>query len=235
MTYPSTFSLFRLVLAFAAVFFISACSTYRTNSDITFESVKIEQKPEIFIGEDDFEAFRLDYLGWVDAKVSRPSIVHRRPTKAQADVVLARLAKDMGAQGVFFVTYNWDVFGALKARGQAVRIHGIDQLSTYKEKLKAQKAQEKAEKIAEYTAEDNDNPAVFIGIEDDPLVEVYMQANSIEDQIAEAGPIMVQVPRADVIVTLEQLRKIQEMAFKNKDIVIYEAISELLRNFEVYE
>ncbi len=215
--------------------FIGACSTYTTNSDISFDSIKIEQKPEIFIGEEDFESFRLDYLGWMEAKVSRPTIFHSKPTKAQADVVLARLAKEKGAQGVFFVTYNWDVFGTLYAKGQAVRIHGVDQLTSYKEKLKIEKAREKSKKIAEYTDENNQDPAIFTNVENDPLVEAYMKANSVEDQIKNAGPDLVSLPRADVMVTLEQLRKIQSVALKNKDIVIYDAISELLNNLSIYE
>lgn len=225
----------RLSFLCLSVMAFSACSTYKTNSDISFESVNIQQKPEIFIGENDFESFRLDYLGWVEAKVSKPSIVHSKPTKEQADVVLARLGKDMGAQGVFFVTYNWDMLGNLNAKGQAVRIHGIDQLTTYKEKLKKRKEIEKAATIASFNDENNADSTIFLDVKDDPLVEAYMQANSIEDQIAEAGPEMTQLPKADVLVTLEQLRKIQTLAFKHQDIVIYEAISELLRNLEVYE
>jgi hypothetical protein len=225
----------RLFVLLSCCFLSIACSTYNTNSDISFESVEIDQKPEIFIGDNEFESYRLDYLGWVDAKVTPPSLFHAKPTQAQVDVVIARIAKDKGAQGVFFVTYNWDVFGTLRARGQAVKIHGIDQLATYKVALQKQKDKETSEKIAVFNDENSDNFTVFTDVEDDPLVEAYMQANSIEKQIAEAGPVMIEIAKADFLVTLEQLKSIQIMAQNNKDIVVYEAVSELLRNLKIYE
>lgn len=217
------------------ILFLTACSTYKTNTDITFESIQIEQKPEVLVGGKEFESYRLDYLGWVDAKVSRPSVVHAKPTKEQADVVLAKLAKEKGAQGVFFVSYNWNLMGALHARGQAVRIHGIDQLATYKEKLQVKKAEESVEKLAEFTDENNANPAIFVDVKDDPLVEAYMLANPVEAQIAAAGPDMASLPQADLLATIEQLKAIQQLAFDNKNIVIYEAVSELLKNLKLYE
>ena len=236
MIYFSSSQLFFRVGFFLATFsFLSSCSTYSTNTDIKFESLQIEQRPELFIGEEDFESFRLDYLGWVEAKVTPPSFFHSKPTKAQADVVLARLGLERGAQGVFFVTYEWDVFGTLRAKGQAVKIYGLDRLATYKEKLQKKKEEEKSRKINKLMDENVDNPAVILDVEDDPLAKAYMQANSIEDQIADAGPTMISIAEADLLVTLEQLRNIQELAFENKDIAIYQAVSEMLKNLAVYE
>ncbi len=217
-----------------SVLFVSACSTYKTNTDVTFDSSTTRKKPEVFVGQE-LESYRLDYLGWVEATVRRPTVFHKRATHEQADIVLARMAKDLGAQGVFFVTYDFDIFGTLHAKGQAVRIHGLDQVANYDKQMEVRVEEEKEAKKEVLLKEGADNPAVIMDTDGDALAQAYMAANPIEQQIAESEPFMVKVPRATLVVTLDQLLLLQDKAHKEKNVALYLAISDMLNGLEQYK
>ena len=213
---------------------LSACSTYKTNTELTFESSTTRQKPEVFVGQE-LESYKLDYLGWVEAEVRRPTMFHKRATPEQADIVLARLAKNLGAQGVFFVTYDFDLFGNLHAKGQAVRIEGLDQVANYQTQMKVRVEEEKAVKTDILLKESADNPSVILDTEGDALAQAYMEANPIEQQIAESEPFMVKIPRATLVVTLDQLLLLQDQAQKEKNVALYLAISDMLNGLRQYQ
>ncbi|NRB41052.1 MAG: hypothetical protein HRU20_21700 [Pseudomonadales bacterium] len=109
------------------ILMLSACSTYKTNSDISFRSTELSGlNPVLPVGQK-VPADMVTYLGWVEAKVSSPSVFHEPPTQAQVDIVLAEKAKQLGADVVIHVDYKKRVnglsLGKLTARGQAVRIN----------------------------------------------------------------------------------------------------------------
>ena len=233
-TMPSLVLKIKAVLTLTVFMVLSACSTYKTNTEVTFESSTTRQKPEVFVGQE-LESYKLDYLGWVEAEVRRPTVFHKRATPEQADIVLARLAKNLGAQGVFFVTYDFDLFGTLHAKGQAVRIEGLDQVANYDKQMNVRVEQEKAVKTEILLKENADNPSVILDTEGDALAQAYMAANPIEQQIAESEPFMVKVPRATLVVTLDQLLLLQDQAQKEKNVALYLAISDMLNGLRQYK
>lgn len=117
-----------LLLAFAL---LAACSTYKSNSELTFETIELnEYKPVIPVGDLDVTADQLTYLGWLEAEVTKPSILHDDPTERQAAIVLGYLAqKEKGADAVIHVSYklggNLSPLTRIKARGQAVKINRL--------------------------------------------------------------------------------------------------------------
>lgn len=114
----------RMAVVLLVTSICSACSTYKTNTDLTFDSVWLSgQVPAVYVGEIENTADQLTFLGWVDAQVNRPSIMHEEPTKEQADIVLAYQAKQLGADAVTHVTYKRGVLTEMIARGQAVIIN----------------------------------------------------------------------------------------------------------------
>jgi len=218
-----------------SILVLSACSTYKTNTSLTFDSDKTSLQPAVLIGKQDLEAHRLDYLGWVEAKVTKPSPFHKRPSKHQGDVVLGLLAKEKSAQAVFFVTYDWDIMGNLRAKGQAVRVEGVSQLANYQAKLEQKQAQEKVQRIEQLKDENRDNPSVLLDVEGDALAEAYMRANPIEQQIENAKPIMTEIPRAEVATMQELLEELQRQAFHDKDIQAYATLTEILHKLSLYQ
>lgn len=114
------------LVASALAVTLTACSTYRTNSDIKFDSVHISQKPVVPVGNN-VPSDMVTYLGWVNAEVSSPSYFHSAPTEQQVDIVLAQKAQEIGADAVIHVEYKSRVSSAtlskLSGRGQAVRIN----------------------------------------------------------------------------------------------------------------
>ena len=216
---------------------VSACSTYTTNTDIEFESTRIYDKPSVFIAEDgeEIESSKLDYLGWITAEVRKPTWFDDKPTKLQANIVLAEIAKERGGQAVFFVTYDWSALGTLTAKGQAARVDGVDHIGRFKEHLKQKQEEEKAAKLALYKLENSDNIAVIFDTEGDPLAEAYMQAHPIEKQIEQSGPELVSIPRAAVLSMIEEMQALQTEAFEAKNIKQYAAITELLHQLKLYQ
>lgn len=106
---------------------LTGCSSYRTNTDISFSSTLLSgQKPAMPV-DAEVPADQITYLGWVDARVVKPSYFHDAATKEQANIVLAEQAKKLGADAVINVNYkrgiNMATLPKLDARGQAVRIN----------------------------------------------------------------------------------------------------------------
>lgn len=125
---PTVMTYLRLS-ALLAVLLLAGCSTYRTNSDLSFDTVQLDQyKPVIPVGDVDFAVEELTFLGWVEAEVTKPSILHDDPTERQAAIVLGYLAQqEKNADAVIHVSYklggNLSPLTRMVARGQAVLIN----------------------------------------------------------------------------------------------------------------
>ena len=109
------------------VIFLAGCSTYKTNSDITFSSTLLSgEHPVIPVGKD-VPSNMVTYLGWVEAEVTSPHYFSKSPTQEQVDIVLAKKAQAIGADAVIHVEYsnkvNVATLGKLNGKGQAVRIN----------------------------------------------------------------------------------------------------------------
>ena len=61
------------------------------------------------------------------------------------------------------------------------------------------------------------------------------EQKKFEQQLAEAEPFMVKVPRATLVVTLDQLLLLQDQAHKEKNVALYLAISDMLNGLEKYK
>lgn len=119
------------------------CSTYKTNTKLTFTSTVLNnQKPVIHVGEITETPDQLTFLGSVVATVRRPSMFDADPTKEQADIVLGFQGKKMDADAVIHVTYKQSLTGGrIDATGQAVKINGPHSYNLQKNSV--QKALEK--------------------------------------------------------------------------------------------
>lgn len=110
-----------------AVLSLAGCGGYRTNSDIKFSST-FEAAPvtDITISQGALEDRKYRELGKVKAKVKKSSAFSPNPTRAQANVVLAEKARELGADAVIRVTYEWSVGpispGIITATGIAVKL-----------------------------------------------------------------------------------------------------------------
>ncbi len=114
--------LFKHLTAIVGLLCLVGCSAYKTNSELSFLKRYPSQEPDIHIGKVDVGNEELDYLCWIDAKVSKPHMLATAPTEAQVNLVLAELAKPLQADAVTFVTYKRGLAGqTIEARGQAVR------------------------------------------------------------------------------------------------------------------
>lgn len=107
--------------------FISACSTYKTNSETTFTSTLLSgQEPVIHVGEITEKPDKLVLLGWVEASVSKPSVLAKDPTEEQANIILAEKGEALGADAIIYVTYKTRIgtlfLNKIEARGQAVKL-----------------------------------------------------------------------------------------------------------------
>ncbi|NRA42616.1 MAG: hypothetical protein HRU21_09970 [Pseudomonadales bacterium] len=215
---------------------LSACATYSTNTDIAFDGLRVDQKPEVLLTAEGVEASKIDYLGWVVAEVNRPSFFHSKPTKAQADIVLAHLAKQRGAQAVLFVEYDWNAFGNLSARGQAILLEGQSK-PPLKQRVEQRQQLELEEKIQNYadTAKSDPNNAIILDVEDDPLAAAYMAANPIEQQLKDAGPNMVELPEAALLSVIDELTQLQTEAYQAKNISLYATVTDLLYQLKQYQ
>ena len=118
---------FPLTLALLAVALTAGCASYRTNSDIEFDSTDLgERKPVIPVGKVDTTGRQTRVIGPVVATVKKLTVNHDDPTREMADIVLAHKAKEMGADAVINVKYeepkivvgSW---GELRAEGTAIK------------------------------------------------------------------------------------------------------------------
>ncbi len=117
----------QLILIFLSACFISSCSTYKTNSKTTFSSTYLSgQEPVIHVGEITESPDKLTLLGWVEASVSKPSIIAKNPTEEQVDIILAEKGEALGADAIIYVTYKTRIgslfLNKIEARGQAVKL-----------------------------------------------------------------------------------------------------------------
>ena len=102
------------------------CAAYRTNSDISFDSINMgTPKEEIIITKGTIENRKCKEIGEIEAKVKKLTVFHHDPTEAQVNVVLSEKAKKLGADAVIHVTYKSGIglfsWGVITARGIAVK------------------------------------------------------------------------------------------------------------------
>ena len=115
------------MLTVSLVIFFSACSTYTSNSDVSFPSIHLSgQKPSLPV-VDAAPADQVTYLGWVEAEVRSPSYFHQKPSKEQVNIILAKKAEALQADAVIHVDYKPGITMSTRAKltghGQAVRIN----------------------------------------------------------------------------------------------------------------
>ena len=116
----------RNLIGLLFIFSLSACATYRTNSDVEFASTEIEKvESNVQILEGDLVDLDYSVIGPVVATVKKLTVFHKDPTKEQVDVVLTEKAKQMGANAVINVSYNGGVglttWGFMTGEGTAVK------------------------------------------------------------------------------------------------------------------
>lgn len=132
-------------LTFMVILLGSGCSTYTTNTDLSFTSTSLlDQEPIIHVGEITETPDKLTFLGSVEASVKRPSMFDDKPTIKQVNIVLAYQAIKMNADAdaVIYVTYKTNVTeSSLYATGQAVKINTANSYNVKKGSV--QKALEK--------------------------------------------------------------------------------------------
>ena len=108
--------------------FIPGCATYRTNSDVTFDSTVVKKtESEIQILEQGLATGSYQSLGMIDGVVKKLTVFHKDPTKEQVNVVLIQKAQALHADAVINVTYKGGIgmttWGYLKGEGEAVKIN----------------------------------------------------------------------------------------------------------------
>lgn len=118
---------YRFLLLLVIVGQLAACSTFRTNTKTSFDSIHLSgQKPVIHVGDISEKPDQLTLLGWVDASVTQARWFGDKPTQAQVDIILAEQGEALGADAVIYVTYSSkssaSLLTKLEARGQAVRL-----------------------------------------------------------------------------------------------------------------
>ena len=105
----------------------SACSTYKSNSDISFRSIHLSGLEPSMPVVDNAPADQVTYLGWVEAEVRSPSYFHQKPSKEQVNIVLAKKAEALQADAVIHMNYKPGITMSTRAKltghGQAVRIN----------------------------------------------------------------------------------------------------------------
>jgi len=108
------------------VLMMAGCAPYKTNSDISFDSTKIDAPGTLVIITTGTIGHRkYQEIGEIEAKVKKSMAYHPDPTEEQANVVLSEKAKRLGADAVINVTYeskkSYTSWGVITARGIAVK------------------------------------------------------------------------------------------------------------------
>ena len=108
------------------VLMMAGCATYRTNSDISFDSTIINApKTVVIITIGTIGHRKYKEIGEIEAQVKKSMAYHPDPTEEQANVVLSEKAKRLGADAVINVTYeskkSYTSWGVITARGIAVK------------------------------------------------------------------------------------------------------------------
>ena len=105
----------------------SGCASYRTNSDVSFDSTSVARSIEeiklLELGTDpvgDYES-----LGMVDAVVKKLTVFHDSPTKEQVNIVLVEKARKLNADAVINIFYKSGIgmttWGYMEGKGEAIR------------------------------------------------------------------------------------------------------------------
>ena len=115
------------LLVILAVATLSGCASYRTNSDLSFSQTERAPSTQgVLIAIDSLPGRQYTVCGSVEATVKKLTIFHPNPTKKQANAVLAKKARRLGANAVIKVKYesgvSADSWGYLTARGTAVKL-----------------------------------------------------------------------------------------------------------------
>lgn len=110
----------------------SGCASYRTNSDISFESTSgTETATKVEILESGLEKGGYEVIGPVEAVVKKLTVFHKDPTKEQVNVVLAEKASKLNADAVINVKYKSGVgmttWGYMEGKGEAVKKVAVEE------------------------------------------------------------------------------------------------------------
>jgi len=107
----------------------SGCASYRTNSDISFETTEVKTEKlskEIKILESGLDEVDYELIGVVDGIVKKLTVFHKNPTKEQVNAVLIEKASKLNADAVINVKYQSGVgvttWGYMKGTGDAVKL-----------------------------------------------------------------------------------------------------------------
>ena len=116
--------IFSVVLA---TLLTSGCASYRTNSDINFDTTNVGNiKPVIPVGDVEREGKPYKIIGIVNAVIKKLTVFHPDPTREQADIILAHKAKKLGADAVIDARYKFGMgfgtWGKMEAKGTAIKI-----------------------------------------------------------------------------------------------------------------
>jgi hypothetical protein len=221
---------------------LSGCSTYKSNSSITFESANERlDKPVIYVGELTEEANEFSYVGWIDAKVSKANVFSDKPTKAMADRVLAYLAKQRGAHAVTYVTYKYGIFGAIEARGQAVRVNSISDIEVAQQKIAELKEQEALARLAQQEQQQQESEDSMSAIDfilsktqvAQPVVadaEATVTVSPVKQALLyHSTPAeLVHYPKPEIDRAIERLNRMRDEASQAKSFERYQALTEVI-------
>ena len=110
----------------AALIFLSGCASYRTDSNMSFDSINVGKRPnKVIITTAGFPDKKFKELGAVEAEVKKLTLFHSDPTKEQVDIVLEKNAVAMGADAVINVVYKTGVgmttWGYIEAKGMGIK------------------------------------------------------------------------------------------------------------------
>lgn len=217
---------------------LSACSTYKTNSTTTFTSTLLSgQTPAIHVGEIKEKPDKLVLLGWVEASVSKPSILAKNPTQEQANIILAEKGVALGADAIIYVTYKTRVgtlfLEKIEARGQAVKLKdNTAQLEGIKPQRKTVEAptpiaepdtatqppmHEKIPAITESDEASNDNDKLTTIPADVPAPVIRYEDRNNEENIPTTVEQAMQIKASTASTSTAPVSLKAEVAQKNKE------------------
>ena len=104
----------------------TGCASYRTNSDITFDSTKVPSyESRVLLLEGLIKDKKFSELGILEAEVKKRSLGTDDPTKDQVNYVLIKKAEAIGADAIMNVKYEegagFTTWGYINASGIAVK------------------------------------------------------------------------------------------------------------------
>ena len=116
----------KLLVSILFLILMTGCSSYRTNSDISFNTTKVKNtSTEVLILSGDIEDEKYTIIGPIKAIVNKLTVFHDNPTKEQVDIVLVEKSKMIGADAVIHVLYTKGIglftWGYMKGEGLAVK------------------------------------------------------------------------------------------------------------------